>query len=60
MKIAILGAGAAGCFAAANIPYHPDNEVIVFEKSARAMQKIKVLLADHCHQFSRIATSGCA
>ena len=49
MKIAILGAGAAGCFAAANIPYHPDNEVIVFEKSARAMQKIKVSGGGRCN-----------
>jgi predicted Rossmann fold flavoprotein len=49
MKIAILGAGAAGCFAAANIPYHPDNEVVVFEKSARAMQKIKVSGGGRCN-----------
>lgn len=49
MKIAILGAGAAGCFAAANILYHPDNEVVVFEKSAHAMQKIKVSGGGRCN-----------
>lgn len=49
MKIAIIGAGAAGCFAAANIPYHPDNEVVVFEKAARAMQKIKVSGGGRCN-----------
>ncbi len=49
MNIAIIGAGAAGCFAAANIPYHPDNEVVVFEKSARAMQKIKVSGGGRCN-----------
>ena len=35
MKIAIIGAGAAGCFAAANIPYQPGVEVAVFEKTGK-------------------------
>lgn len=49
MKIAILGAGAAGCFAAANIPFDAANEVVVFEKAARAMQKIKVSGGGRCN-----------
>ncbi|MCC6185555.1 MAG: NAD(P)/FAD-dependent oxidoreductase, partial [Chitinophagaceae bacterium] len=49
MKIAIIGAGAAGCFAAANIPYHSENEVVVFEKAARAMQKVKVSGGGRCN-----------
>ncbi len=49
MKIAILGAGAAGCFAAANIPFDANNEVVVFEKAARAMQKIKVSGGGRCN-----------
>lgn len=49
MKIAIIGAGAAGCFAAANITYSSENEVVVFEKAARAMQKVKVSGGGRCN-----------
>lgn len=49
MKIAILGAGAAGCFAAANLPFSGDNEVVIFEKSAKAMQKVKVSGGGRCN-----------
>ena len=41
MKIAIIGAGAAGCFAAANIPYHSGVEVAVYEKTGKVLQKVK-------------------
>jgi len=47
MKIAIAGAGAAGCFAAANIP--AGHEVTVFEKTGKAMQKIKVSGGGRCN-----------
>ncbi|OJW84091.1 MAG: flavoprotein [Bacteroidetes bacterium 46-16] len=49
MKIAIIGAGAAGCFAAANIAAQPGDEVIVFEKAAKALQKVKVSGGGRCN-----------
>lgn len=49
MRIAIIGAGAAGCFAAANIPYQQDREVIVFEKTGKALQKVKVSGGGRCN-----------
>ena len=49
MRIAIIGAGAAGCFAAANIPYTPGREVVVFEKSNKVMQKVKVSGGGRCN-----------
>jgi len=48
-KIAIIGAGAAGCFAAANIPYRPGVEVTVFEKTGKALQKVKVSGGGRCN-----------
>src|SRR3954467_7246136 len=49
MKIAIIGAGAAGCFAAANIPLSQGVEVIVFEKTGKVMQKVKVSGGGRCN-----------
>lgn len=49
MRIAIIGAGAAGCFAAANIPYVEGREVVVFEKSSKALQKVKVSGGGRCN-----------
>ena len=49
MKIAIIGAGAAGCFAAANIPYSEGIEVAVFEKTGKAMQKVKASGGGRCN-----------
>lgn len=49
MKIAIIGAGAAGCFAAANIPQRPGQEVIIFEKTGKALQKVKVSGGGRCN-----------
>src|ERR1019366_6669050 len=49
MKIAIIGAGAAGCFAAANIPYREGMEVAVFEKTGKVMQKVKVSGGGRCN-----------
>lgn len=47
-RIAIIGAGAAGCFAAANIP-KARHEVLVFEKGAKPMQKVKVSGGGRCN-----------
>jgi flavoprotein, HI0933 family len=49
VKIAIIGAGAAGCFAAANIPYKEGQEVVVFEKTGKALQKVKVSGGGRCN-----------
>ncbi len=49
MKIAIIGAGAAGCFAAANINNENGNEVAVFEKTGKVMQKVKVSGGGRCN-----------
>jgi hypothetical protein len=49
MRIAIIGAGAAGCFTAANIPYWLGREVAVFEKTGKALQKVKVSGGGRCN-----------
>ncbi len=49
MKIAIIGAGAAGCFAAANILHRAGQEVVVFEKTGKALQKVKVSGGGRCN-----------
>lgn len=49
MRIAIIGAGAAGCFAAANIPVRNGQEVVVFEKTGKVMQKVKVSGGGRCN-----------
>jgi len=46
-RIAIIGAGAAGCFAAANVP--AGHEVVVFEKGSKPMQKVKVSGGGRCN-----------
>jgi predicted Rossmann fold flavoprotein len=49
MRIAIIGAGAAGCFAAANIPYQKGREVVVFEKTGKVLMKVKVSGGGRCN-----------
>ena len=49
MRIAIIGAGAAGCFAAANIPYKNGVEVAVFEKMGKVLQKVKASGGGRCN-----------
>lgn len=49
MEIAIIGAGAAGCFAASNILYREGQEVTVFEKTGKVMQKVKVSGGGRCN-----------
>lgn len=49
MNIAIIGAGAAGCFAAANIPRQQGREVTVFEKTGKVLQKVKVSGGGRCN-----------
>ncbi len=49
MNIAIIGAGAAGCFAAANIPHRAGRTVTVFEKTGKVLQKVKVSGGGRCN-----------
>lgn len=49
MQIVIIGAGAAGCFAAANISTQKDDQVFVFEKHGKALQKVKVSGGGRCN-----------
>lgn len=49
MRIAIIGAGAAGCFAAANISSRSGHEVTIFEKTGKALQKVKVSGGGRCN-----------
>lgn len=49
MEIAIIGAGAAGCFAAANIPMEEGHMVTIYEKSNKCLQKVKVSGGGRCN-----------
>ncbi len=49
MRIAIIGGGAAGCFAAANIPYQKGREVVIFEKASKILQKVRVSGGGRCN-----------
>ncbi|MBC7552467.1 MAG: NAD(P)/FAD-dependent oxidoreductase, partial [Taibaiella sp.] len=49
MEIAIIGAGAAGCFAAANIPTGEGIKVTVFEKTGKVLQKVKASGGGRCN-----------
>jgi predicted Rossmann fold flavoprotein len=47
-RIAIIGAGAAGCFAAANLR-SGEHQITVFEKGSKPMQKVKVSGGGRCN-----------
>ncbi|NBR16244.1 MAG: aminoacetone oxidase family FAD-binding enzyme [Crocinitomicaceae bacterium] len=50
MKIAIVGGGAAGFFAALTAKEHfPNHEVTIFEKSAKALSKVKISGGGRCN-----------
>ena len=49
MKIAIIGAGAAGCFAAANMQLGAADTIVLFEKTGKALQKVKVSGGGRCN-----------
>jgi len=48
MEIAIIGAGASGCFVAANIT-GTNSHVTVFEKTGKALQKVKASGGGRCN-----------
>jgi predicted Rossmann fold flavoprotein len=49
IKIAIIGAGAAGCFAAANLSLQEGDTVALFEKTGKALQKVLVSGGGRCN-----------
>lgn len=50
MKVAIIGGGAAGFFAAiAAKENYPDSEVVIFEKSSKLLSKVKVSGGGRCN-----------
>ncbi|MCB0700969.1 MAG: aminoacetone oxidase family FAD-binding enzyme, partial [Chitinophagaceae bacterium] len=49
MRVAIIGAGAGGCFAAANLKRQGGMEIFVFEKTSKALQKVKVSGGGRCN-----------
>ncbi|HCW75663.1 MAG TPA: aminoacetone oxidase family FAD-binding enzyme, partial [Candidatus Marinimicrobia bacterium] len=56
LKIAIIGGGAAGFFAAITAKEtHPDASVIIYEKSAQLLAKVKISGGGRCN-----VTNACA
>ncbi len=55
MKVAVIGAGAAGFFAALSVKeHHPKAEVTIFEKSKKILSKVKISGGGRCN-----VTNGC-
>ena len=48
-NIAIIGAGAAGCFAAANLPKSDACRVTLYEKTGKALQKVRASGGGRCN-----------
>ena len=49
-RIGIIGGGAAGFFSALSVKqHHPDYEVIIFEKSAKILAKVKISGGGRCN-----------
>ena len=49
-KIAVIGGGAAGFFAALSVKeHHPNHEVTLFEKSSKVLSKVKVSGGGRCN-----------
>ena len=56
MPIALIGAGAAGCFCAINIKrFHPHAEVHVFERGTKALAKVAVTGGGRCNLTNTFA-----
>lgn len=50
MKVAIIGGGAAGFFAAVHVKeFHPDARVVIYEKSKKVLAKVKVSGGGRCN-----------
>lgn len=56
MTIAIIGAGAAGCFAAIEVKRrHPDARVVVFESASRPLSKVAITGGGRCNLTNTFA-----
>ncbi|MFN5910079.1 MAG: NAD(P)/FAD-dependent oxidoreductase [Bacteroidota bacterium] len=50
MKVAIIGGGAAGFFAALSARYHdPSSDIIILERSAKVLSKVKISGGGRCN-----------
>ncbi|TAH27565.1 MAG: NAD(P)/FAD-dependent oxidoreductase [Cytophagales bacterium] len=50
MKIAVIGAGAAGFFGALSCAHHfPEHEIIIFEKTHKLLSKVKISGGGRCN-----------
>jgi len=55
MRVAIIGGGAAGFFAAISVKqHHPNTEAILFEKSSKVLSKVRISGGGRCN-----VTNGC-
>lgn len=55
MKAAIIGAGAAGFFAAISLAnHHPEAEVFIFEKSNKTLAKLRISGGGRCNVMHRV------
>ena len=56
LKVAIIGGGAAGCFAAVNIKeLNPDIDVTVYEAGAKLLAKVAVTGGGRCNLTNSFA-----
>lgn len=56
MKVAVIGAGAAGFFAAISVKqHHPNAHVTLFEKTSKILAKVKISGGGRCN-----VTNGCS
>jgi predicted Rossmann fold flavoprotein len=59
MRVAIIGGGAAGFFAAISAKAnHPDSEVTIFEKSQKVLSKVKVSGGGRCNVTNGTTSIG--
>ena len=50
MKVAVIGGGAAGFFAAISVKeHHPKSNLVLFEKSPKVLSKVKVSGGGRCN-----------
>lgn len=57
MKIAIIGGGAAGFFAAIQLKeIFPDAEIHIFEKTSKVLSKVRLTGGGRCNVTNAVAT----
>ena len=59
MQIAVIGAGAAGCFAAIELKRRlPDAEITVYEAQNRALAKVAITGGGRCNLTNSLPVGG--